>query len=57
MEVKICVAHVDREGRGDSPKDLVLNDVNKTETVNMYLNGEHYRVDLTIVERVVKAMI
>jgi hypothetical protein len=54
MEINIDVIHVDNDG--DRPIKLTFNDINKNLTINMYLNGEHYRVNLDQLERVIKAI-
>lgn len=54
MEISITVTHVD--DIGDSPVNLTMNDLNKDDTVNMYLNGEHYRVNLEQLEKAIKAI-
>lgn len=54
MEVKIQVIHVG--DIGDRPVELSMNDVNRTNTVNMDLNGEHYRINLDELEKLIKAM-
>ena len=56
MEIKMLVTHEETcEGGGDRPIELVFNDINQTDTVNMYLNGEHFRIDLTKLAKVIKA--
>lgn len=54
MDVSIVITHVGEIG--DSPTKLTMNDVNKNSTVNMYLNGEHFRVNLEELEKVIKAL-
>lgn len=54
MEIILKVTHVDDVG--DKPVELKMNDVNKTDTVNLYLNGQHYRVNLDELERAIKAI-
>lgn len=54
MELIIDITHVGEIG--DSPIKLTMNDVNKNSTVNMYLNGQHYRVNLEELEKQIKAL-
>lgn len=54
MEINITVTHVG--DIGDSPTKLLMNDINKSDTANMYINGEHFRVNLEELEKVIKAL-
>jgi hypothetical protein len=54
MEVRIKVTHIGEIG--DEPAMLTLNDVNKDDTVNLYLDGKHYRVNIDQLERAIKAI-
>lgn len=54
MEIILKATHVDDVG--DRPVELKMNDVNKTQTANFYLNGQHYRINLDELERAIKAI-
>lgn len=54
MEVSFTIIHVG--DIGDSPKTLTLNDVNKTDSINMYIDGKHYRVSIKNLEKAINAV-
>lgn len=54
MEISIDITHVG--DIGDRPETLRLNDSNKTETVNLNIGKNHYRVNADKLERALKAL-
>lgn len=54
MEIRIAITHVDTIG--DRPETLRLNDSNMTETVNLTIGTDHYRVNKDELERALNAL-
>lgn len=54
MEVNMNIVHVG--DIGDEPVKLTMNDINQNETVNMYLDNKHYRLNLKELEKMIKSL-
>ena len=54
MDISMDAIHVG--AIGDSPVTLVMDDKGMTDTVNMNIDGRHYRVDILELEKMVKTI-